>query len=64
MNHLIFMNDLKLYGRQYSPGQKVREFSSHTLKKVFESTLTVVVIKRGKLVKSQGIKLPDERIFT
>ena len=59
------MNDLELYGRKYEKRTAThlcKSFASSAV--IFESTLTVIIIKRIKLVKSQGIKLPDGRIFT
>ena len=67
ITHLLFMDDLKLYGRNENEINSlihiVRVFSSDIGMDFGIKKCGVVVMKRGKLDKSQGIKLPDKRII-
>ena len=67
ITHLLFMDDLKLYG------SNEKEINSlvHTVQ-VFSSDIgmdfgiekcATMVMKRGKLDKSEGIRLPDGRYW-
>ena len=67
ITHLLFMDDLKLYGRNEkeinSLVHTVRVFSSDIGMDFGIEKCTTMVMKRGKLDKSEGIRLPDERII-
>ena len=63
INHLLFMDDLKLYAMNEkgvdSLIQTVRVFSEDIGMEFGIEKCAVLVMKRGKVVKSEGIKLPD-----
>ena len=63
INHLLFMGDLKLYGndeRQIdSLINTVRVFSDGIRMEFGLKKCAVVVMKRGKVVKNDGVDLPD-----
>ena len=63
INHLLFMDDLKLYAMDEkgvdSLIQTVRVFSEDIGMEFGIEKCAVLVMKRGKVVKSEGIKLPD-----
>ena len=63
VNHLLFMDDLKLYaksGRELgSLIQTVRIFSDDVGMVFGLDKCAVLVLKRGKMVGTEGIKLPD-----
>ena len=63
INHLLFMDDLKLYAMNEkgvdSLIQTVRVFSEDIRMEFGIEKCAVLVMKRGKVVKSEGIKLPD-----
>ena len=67
VNHLLFMDDLKLYGRNEkeinSLVHTVRVFSSDTGMDFGIEKCATMVTKRGKLDKSEVIRLPDGRII-
>ena len=64
VNHLLFMDDLKLYARSEcqldSLIQSVRIFSNDIGMKFGIEKCAVLVIKRGKLAQTEGITLPDD----
>ena len=64
VNHLLFMDDLKLYGKDKaqlkSLTQTVRIFSHNIGMQFGIEKCAVLVLKRGKLVESDGIQLPDD----
>ena len=64
VNHLLFMNDLKLDGKDKaqleSLTQTVRIFSHDIGMHFGIEKCAVLVLKRGKLVESDGIQLPDD----
>ena len=64
VNHLLFMDDLKLYVRSEcqldSLIQSVRIFSNDIGMKFGIEKCAVLVIKRGKLAQTEGITLPDD----
>ena len=64
LNHLLFMDDLKLYARNEnqldSPVQTVRIISKDIGMKFGIKKCAVLVKKRGRLAQSEGIRLPDE----
>ena len=67
LNHLLFMDDLKLYAK--------REEQTNTLVRTVYVLSTdigmefgikkcgILTMKRGKIVKSEGIKLPDGKVM-
>ena len=62
LNHLLFMEDLKLYVKSerelYLLIQTVKTFSDVAM--VFcLGKCAVLVLKRGKMIQTEGIKLPD-----
>ena len=63
INHLQYMDDLKLYRKNEkeldSLIQTVRVFSQDIRKEFGIDKCTTIVLKRGKLVKSDGIKISD-----
>ena len=65
INHLMFVDDLKLYGKNVkeinSLLQTVRVFSSDIGMDFGIKKCAAMIMKRGKLVWSEGIKLPDGR---
>ena len=65
INHLLFMDDLKLYSKNEkeldSLVQTVRIFSDDIGMDFGISKCAVLVMNRGKKIKSDGIALPDGR---
>ena len=66
VNHLFFMNDLKLYGKNEnqvdSLVQAVRIFTED-IQMMFEiSKCATLIMKRGKAVKCEGILIPVPKI--
>ena len=63
LNHLLFMDDLKLYARSEreldSLIQTVRIFSDDVGMLFGLDKCAVLVLKRGKTVRTEGIELPD-----
>ena len=65
INHLLFMDDLKLFGN--TEGQletlinSVRVFSSDINMEFGIEKCGILVMKKGKYAKSDGIKLPNEK---
>ena len=66
INHLLFMNDLKLYSRSEkeldSLVQTVRVFSEDIGMGFGIEKCAMLVMEKGKIVKSVGIELPDGKI--
>ena len=67
LNHLLFMDDLKLYSRKVEEldtlVQTVRLISEDIGMEFGISKCAMIEMKRGKIVKNDGIELPDgERI--
>ena len=67
INHLLYMDDLKLYAKTEeeldSLVQTVRVFSEDIGIKFSIEKFSMLVMKRGKKVKSDGIKLPDDTVM-
>ena len=67
INHLLYMDDLKLYAKTEeeldSLVQTVRVFSEDIGMKFSIEKFSMLVIKRGKKVKSDGIKLPNDTVM-
>ena len=65
INHLLFMDDVKLYSKGekeiYSLGRTVRAFSSDIGMDLCISKCTVLVLKKRKVARSEGVELPDGR---
>ena len=64
-NHLLFMDDLKLYrGNKDQPGsltQAVRIFSEYIKMSFGLEKCVVMEMRRGRKVESSGIVLPDDQ---
>ena len=67
INHLLFMDDLKLYAKNEkgleSLVQTVRIFSDDIGMKFGMDKCAILVLKRGKITKFDGISLPDGRVM-
>ena len=67
LNHLLFMDDLKLYGKSDdqidSLVQTVFTFSEDIGMEFGLKKCGVVILKKGKLVKFDGIHLPNQEIM-
>ena len=67
INHLLFMDDLKLYSRSGkgldSLVQTVSVFSEDTRMEFGKEKCAMLVMKKGKIVKSIGIELPDGKVI-
>ena len=65
INHILFMDDLKLYGKSENQVntllQSVRVVSEDIRNKFRIEKCAVLVTKRGRLVKSEGIVIPGEQ---
>ena len=67
INHLLFMDDLKLYSRSKkrldSLGQTVRVFSEDIGMEFGVEKCSMLVMEKGKIVKSVGIELPNGKVI-
>ena len=67
INHLPFMDDLKLYSKSEkalnSLTQTVRIFSEDIQMQFGIEKCAMLVMKRGKIVKSDGIKFPNGKVI-
>ena len=67
INHLLFMDDLKLYSRSEkgldSLVQTVRVFSEDIGMEFSIEKCAMLVMQKGKIVKSVGIELPDGKVI-
>ena len=67
INHLLFMDDLKLYSKSEkeldSLIQTVRIFSEDIGMEFGIEKCAMLVMKRGKIVKSEGIELPEGKVI-
>ena len=67
INHLLLMDDLKLYGENEkaldSLAQTVRIFTSDIRMEFGIEKCATMIQKRGKVVRSGGTKLPDEKVI-
>ena len=67
INHLLFMDDLKLYSRSEkgldSLVQTVRIFSEDIEMEFGIEKCAMLVMEKRKIVKSVGIELPDGRVI-
>ena len=64
LNHLLYMDDLKLYAKSEEQTntlvRTVYAFSNNIGMEFGIKKCGILTTKRGKIVKSEGIKLPDE----
>ena len=62
LNHLLFMDDLKLFGKSEEQTnmlmRTVHVFSTDIGMKIGIKKCGILTMQRGKIVKSEGIKLP------
>ena len=67
INHLLFMDDLKLYSQSEkgldSLVQTVRVFSEDIGMEFGIEKCAMLVMEEGKIVKSVGIDLPDRKVI-
>ena len=67
INHLLFIDDLKLYSRSEkgldSLIQTVRVFSEDIGMEFVIEKCIMLVMEKGKIVKSVGIELPDCKVI-
>ena len=67
INHLLFMDDLKLYSRSEkgldSLVQTVRVFSKDIGMEFGIKKCAMLVMEKRKIVKSVGIELPDGKVI-
>ena len=67
INHLLFMDDLKLYSRSEkeldSLVQTVRAFSEDIGMEFGIVKCDMLVMEKGKIVKSDGIEFPDGKVI-
>ena len=67
INHLLYMDDLKLYAKSEkeldSLIQTVRVFSKDIGMQFGIEKCSTLVLKRGKRIKSDGIKMPDDKVI-
>ena len=67
INHLLFMDDLKLFGKSYdqidSLVKTVHTFSTDIGMEFGIKKCGMVVLKRGKNAKMEGIVLPDGQVM-
>ena len=67
IKHLLFMDDLKLYSRSEkgldSLVQTVRVFSEDIGMEFGIEKCAMLVMEKGKIVKSVGIELPDDKVI-
>ena len=65
VNHLLFMDDLKLYGKNENQVdsliQSVRIVSGDMQMKFGISKCATLIMKRGKVIQSEGIHLPGDK---
>ena len=67
INHLVFMDDLKLYSRSVkgwdSLVQAVRDFSGDIGMEFDIEKFAMLVTEKERIVKSVGIELPDDKVI-
>ena len=67
INHLLFMDDLKLLAKNEdqmdSVVNTVRIFSEYIKMEFGLPKCEVLIMKRGKVVKSEGINMPDRKMM-
>ena len=67
INHLLFMDDLKFYSTSKraldSLIQAVRIFSQDIGMQFWIDKCAMLVMKKGKILKSDGTELPNEKVI-
>ena len=67
VNHLLFMDDLKLYGKSEKQVDTllntVRVFSQDIGMQFGINKCAVLVLKRGKVVRCEGIEMPNNQVL-
>lgn len=67
VNHLLYMDDLKLYGKSKSELEAlvntVRIFTSDIQMKFGLQKCATVVLRRGKKIEDEGISMPDGQLI-
>ena len=67
INHLLYKDDLKLYAKSEKELdlliQTVRVFSKDIGMQFGIEKCSTLVMKRGKRIKSDGIKMPDDQVI-
>ena len=67
INHLLFMDDLKLFGKSYEHidllVQTVHTFSTDIGLEFRIKNCGFLVLKHGKIVKMEGVVLPDGQVM-
>ena len=67
VNHLLFMDDLKIYGKSekqvYTLLNTVRVFSQDIGMQFGINKCAVLLLKRGKVVRCEGIEMPNNQII-
>ena len=67
INHLLLMDDLKLYSRSEKKSdslvETVRAFSEDIGMEFGIEKCAMLVMEKGKIVKSVGIELPDGKVI-
>ena len=65
VNNLLFMDDLKLYGKNENQVdsliQSVRIVSGDMRMEFGISKCATLIMKRGKVIQSEGIRLPGDK---
>ena len=66
-NHLLYMDDLKLYGKSHDQIETLVE-TVHTVSKDIRMEFGIkkcgmLLLKRGKVVSSEGVSLPDGQVM-
>ena len=65
INHLLYMDDLKLYGikddHKYYLMQSVRVISTDICMEFGINKCTTLIMKRGKAIQTEGIDSPTKR---
>ena len=67
INHLLLMDDLKLFGKSYEQTESLVQ-TVHTLSidvgmEFRIKKCGVLVLKRGKIAKMEGVVLPDGQVM-
>ena len=67
INHLLFMDDLKVYGKNETELEtllnSVRIFSNDICMEFGINKCGILVMKRGELIKSEGMMIPPDEII-
>ena len=63
INHLLFMDDLKLYSRSEKELDSLVQ-TFHLFSEDIGMEFGTLVMEKGKIVKPVGIELPDGKVIT